>query len=69
MLIRTTVRQYHCFIRYSLSTPDAVSTVNCAPDDGHRICPKHVERPTGNNKILYSVILLEFSETDSRCME
>jgi hypothetical protein len=47
----------HC-----LSTPDAVSTFNWAPDDGHGICPKHVERLTGNNKVLYSVILLEFFE-------
>jgi hypothetical protein len=46
----------HC-----LSTPNAVSTVR-APDDGHGICPKHVERLTGNNKVLYSVILLEFFE-------
>jgi hypothetical protein len=37
------------------STPDAVSTINWAPDDGHGICPKHVERPTGNNKVLYKV--------------
>jgi hypothetical protein len=42
----------HC-----LSTPDAVSTVNWAPDDGHGICPKHVELLTGNNKVLYSIIL------------
>jgi hypothetical protein len=48
-----------------LSTPDAVSTVNSAPDDGHGICPKHVERLTGNNKVLYSVILLEFFEINS----
>jgi hypothetical protein len=60
VLIRTTIRQYHCFIRYSLYNPDAVSTVNWAPDDGHGICPKHVERLTGNNKVLYSVTLLEF---------
>jgi hypothetical protein len=47
----------HC-----LSTPDAESTVNWAPDDGPGICPKHVERLKGNNKVLYSVILLEFFE-------
>jgi hypothetical protein len=40
----------HC-----LSTPYAVSTVNWAPDDGHGICPKHVERLTGNDKVLYKV--------------
>jgi hypothetical protein len=48
---------------HRLSTPDAVSTVNWAPDDGHGICPKHVERLTGSNKVLYSVISLEFFET------
>jgi hypothetical protein len=40
---------------YCSSTPEAVSTVNSAPDDGHGICTKHVERPTGNNKVLYKV--------------
>jgi hypothetical protein len=51
----TTTVDTHC-----LCTTDAVSTVNWAPDDGHGICPKHVERLKLNNNVLCSVILLEF---------
>jgi hypothetical protein len=38
-----TVRTASGVDTHCLSTPDAVSTVNLAPDDGHGICPKHVE--------------------------
>jgi hypothetical protein len=30
-------------------------SLNWAPDDGRGLRPKHVERLTGNNKVLYSV--------------
>jgi hypothetical protein len=38
-----------------LSTPDAVSKFNRAPDDGRGLRPKHVQRLAGNNKVLYKV--------------
>ena len=31
--------------------PDVVDTVVCAPDDGWRYYPKHVERFTDTNKL------------------
>jgi hypothetical protein len=45
---------------HRLSTPDA----NRAPDDGRGLRPKHVERLTGNNKVLYKVSSRNFFKID-----
>jgi len=42
----TNVRWITIFIYYSRLVPDAVDTVICAPDDGWRDHPKHVEQFT-----------------------
>ena len=42
-----------------VTIPDAVDTVVCAPDDGWRYHPKHVEQFPDINKLCYSCILLD----------